>query len=125
MTCAPRSRVTGDDSGSTQIVGEMMSISIRTRRERLNATPAPVETAVHEDDEGPQVLFVLHPGTEDIDAHIALPGSMVLVDALSGERFELAQEAVIRMPAKTVRMFLLQQTSDSSAHGSRAKRGTA
>jgi beta-galactosidase len=86
------------------------------------ASPAPIETAVHEDETGPRAVFVIHPGTERVEARIALPCPMELEDSASGERFEGEDAIAIVMPPLSCRMLLVVR---SAAAGRRAAEGAS
>jgi len=86
------------------------------------ASPAPVETAVHEDARGPRVLFVIHPAEGAVQASIALPHPMRLVDALSGEAFTGEDHVTVPLAPLSCRMFLLEPQSTSIAADRRRPR---
>jgi beta-galactosidase len=54
---------------------------------RYAVSPPPVEVAMHEDDAGPQVLFVLNPSKSALLARVDLGAEVDLEDLVTGERF--------------------------------------
>jgi beta-galactosidase len=74
--------------------------------------PAGVFVTVHEDDVGtPRVLFVIHPGAEDIVARVSVPeATRAAVDLLDGTRVRaLGGSVELRMPPRTVRMLAIER----------------
>lgn len=87
------------------------------------ASPAPIETAVHEDSVGPRVLFVINPERVELTATVELPRPMTLTDAMSGEELEGTSRAEIRMARQSIRMLLLEpQEGDAIRVGSTVPR---
>jgi beta-galactosidase len=78
------------------------------------ASPPPIETTVHEDDGGPRVVFVIHPGTERVLAQVALPNPMRLEDAMNGEAFEGEKFFTIAMAPTSCRMLLVRRSAGES-----------
>jgi len=67
--------------------------------------PADLHVAVHEDDAGPRVVFVMNPTSADVAARVALPGVEELVDLLGDQRVVRAAGAFeLNVPARTVRL---------------------
>lgn len=77
-------------------------------------SPAPLETAVHEDTTGPRVLFVINPAKQARLAEITVPGQMALEDLLNGERFEGGEVVKVPMKGWSVRMFTLPRGAGAS-----------
>jgi beta-galactosidase len=75
--------------------------------------PWPVQTTVHCDEHGPRVLFVFHPGGEDVAAEIHLQAPMRLADALSAERFAGTESLTIPMAAQSCRMLIVEREHDA------------
>ncbi|MFI5306411.1 MAG: beta-galactosidase [Polyangiales bacterium] len=74
----------------------------------FRAAPYPVQITVHEDDQGPRVLFVIHPGPLDLHAELHLPRPLQVIDAMSDERF--SGEASLRIPiaGRSCRMLIVE-----------------
>ncbi|HTQ46720.1 MAG TPA: beta-galactosidase [Polyangiaceae bacterium] len=67
--------------------------------------PVDVHVAVHEDDEGPRVVFVMNPTSADVAARVSLPGVEQLTDLLGDQRVERSAGAFeLHVPARTVRL---------------------
>jgi beta-galactosidase len=67
--------------------------------------PVDVHVAVHEDDAGPRVVFVMNPTSADVAARVSLPGVDALVDLLDDQRVVRSAGAFeLSVPARTVRM---------------------
>ena len=77
------------------------------------AEPKSVETAVHEDAQGPQVLFALQMRAQAVQAEVQLPCPMALTDALTGERYEGRDAIRIPLPGYSCRMFLCERPADA------------
>jgi len=75
----------------------------------FRAYPAPVETAVHEDADGPKVLFVMQPEDASVDARVEVPGPVELRDVLSGDRFAGEGEVRIPLAPKSCRMLAVER----------------
>jgi beta-galactosidase len=75
-----------------------------------SATPSSVELAVHEDVNGPRVLFVVQLGATNVQAQLRLPEPMVLIDAVTGERIA-AEFGLLRLtvPGYACRMFVCER----------------
>jgi beta-galactosidase len=71
--------------------------------------PRTLRSTVHEDAQGPRVLFVLNHGDDPEHAELRLPAPMVLVDALSGERFEGDDSLDLPMAPWGCRMLLVER----------------
>ncbi len=80
----------------------------------FRVTPAPVETAVHEDAVGPRVLFVIHPDRRPVTATVELPAPMTLVDLMSRERLSGTSRVEIPMRPQSVRMLLVEPEEDDA-----------
>ncbi len=71
--------------------------------------PAPVESVVHEDAEGPRLLFLVHPGNEPVTAEVEVPGTTLLTDLMHGEqRFSGDGHVEVPMAPRSVRMLSIQ-----------------
>jgi len=77
-------------------------------------TPAPLETALHEDAIGPRVLFVLNPDRHARTANVAIPEPLGLLDIQTGERFIGEEEITVPMPGLTVRIFVVEPSADEA-----------
>jgi beta-galactosidase len=67
--------------------------------------PVDVHVAVHEDDAGPRVVFVMNPTSADVVARVSLPGVEELVDLLGDQRVVRSAGAFeLNVPACTVRL---------------------
>jgi beta-galactosidase len=77
--------------------------------------PAEVEAAVHEDPTGPRVVFLLHTRNREVLAELNLPEPMVLVDALTGERYEGRDQVAIPLAGDACRMFVCERTTGSAS----------
>jgi len=95
----------------------------------FQATPAPVETAVHEDAVGPRVLFVMQPADAAVDARIETPGPIQLRDALTGETFTGGDDSVhVPLGPKSCRMLVVESlgaTREMAGTGRHRGRPTA
>lgn len=88
----------------------------------FRASPAPVETTVHEDEGGPRVLFVLNPAPERIEAEVELPYAISFEDAASGERFAGDRSISVVMAPHSCRMLIVRRTAQeegAEAHAGR------
>ncbi|HET8933276.1 MAG TPA: hypothetical protein VFN67_07560, partial [Polyangiales bacterium] len=81
----------------------------------FSVRPAEVEAAVHEDHNGPRVLFLLHTRAREVQAELTLPEPMVLVDALTGERYEGKEQVAIPLAGDACRMFVCERTTGSAS----------
>jgi beta-galactosidase len=90
----------------------------------FRASPAPVETAVHEDAVGPRIVFVMNPGRAPLDAQIELPGPMGMLDMMTGERLEGDEHARIPLGGLSCRVLVLEP-SRASADKAGARRPAA
>jgi len=72
------------------------------------ANAASAELAVHEDESGPRVLFLMAPGTDAVDAVIQTLGALSLRDVFSGERYAGTAEVSILIPARSCRMLVVE-----------------
>jgi hypothetical protein len=77
--------------------------------------PDEVEAAVHEDHTGPRVVFLLHTRDREVLAELNLPEPMVLVDALTGERYEGKEQVAIPLAGHACRMFVCERTTGSAS----------
>jgi beta-galactosidase len=75
-------------------------------------TPRPLETALHEDDAGPRVLFVLNPSREPLVGTISLPAPVSLEDLMSGEEFSAQTELRLPMRGWSCRMLRVVGAAD-------------
>ena len=75
----------------------------------------PLETSVHENDGGDQVLFVLNPTGDSHRAEITLTRPVTGTDCLGGQRFEGDDRLVVPMPPRTVRMLALETPARAEA----------
>jgi hypothetical protein len=67
--------------------------------------PPDVHVAVHEDDSGARVVFVMNPTAEDRVARVSLAGAVALVDLLDEQRVaRVAGAFEMTVPARVVRM---------------------
>jgi hypothetical protein len=67
--------------------------------------PLDVHVAVHEDDAGARVVFVMNPTAEDRVARVSLAGVPALLDLLDEQRVARVGGAFeLTVPARTVRM---------------------
>jgi beta-galactosidase len=67
--------------------------------------PVDVHIAVHEDDAGPRVVFVMNPTSADVAARFSLPGVEELTDLLGDQRVVRSAGAFeLNVPARTVRL---------------------
>jgi beta-galactosidase len=67
--------------------------------------PVDVHVAVHEDDAGPRVVFVMNPTSADVIARVSLPGVEELADLLGDQRVVRSAGAFeLNVPACTVRL---------------------
>ena len=73
--------------------------------------PESVEATVHEDHSGPRVVFLVHTHAREVEAELHLPEPMVLVDALTGERYEGTDLVAIPISGHACRMFVCERTS--------------
>ena len=80
----------------------------------FRVSPAPLETAVHEDAVGPRVLFVINPSRTPLLATVELPGPTRLVDMMHDEPFEGTSLAEIRMAPQSVRMLRIEPRRDDA-----------
>jgi hypothetical protein len=70
--------------------------------------PPDAHVAVHEDDAGARVVFVMNPTANDLVVKASLAGIDALVDALQGGRIGRSGGAFeIAVPARTVRMMVV------------------
>ncbi|UJR81295.1 Beta-galactosidase [Sandaracinus amylolyticus] len=77
----------------------------------FRASPAPVETTVHEDDGGPRVLFVINPAPERIEATIELPYAIAFEDTASGDRFAGDRSITVPMAPHACRMLVVRRSA--------------
>lgn len=75
------------------------------------AEPDSIEATVHEDHSGPRVVFLVHMQGGEVQAELKLPEPMVLVDALTGERYEGSERVAIPISGHACRMFVCERTS--------------
>jgi beta-galactosidase len=75
----------------------------------FRAIPAPIETAVHEDEHGARVLFVINPSPDHVQAEIALPHAMSFEDALTKERFDGNDVLSIALSPYACRMLIVSR----------------
>jgi beta-galactosidase len=105
-----------DAEAAERVVAELIAeLELATP---FRATPASVETAVHEDASGARVLFVLQPSAANVEAEVQLPEPMALVDELSGERFEGQSSVLVPLTGQACRMF----TCERAGGGARRSR---
>lgn len=84
------------------------------------ATPSGVETAVHEDQTGARVLFVMQPRAAAVEASIQLPEPLALTDVLTSERYEGQTRVNLPMSGHTCRMFLCERPNAANGRKNRA-----
>jgi beta-galactosidase len=74
--------------------------------------PQPLRSAVHVDNEGrTRVLFLVHPGKDDVTAEVRVPGRIACVDAMTDERFEGDGTLLVPMRGRLCRMLILEGSS--------------
>jgi beta-galactosidase len=73
-----------------------------------------VDLTVHENAEGPRVLFLINPGTHASDAVIETPDPLHLRDVLSGERFHGRHEVIIALSPQSCRMLVVDAETSAS-----------
>jgi beta-galactosidase len=78
------------------------------------ASPSSVEVAVHEDVNGPRVLFLVQARAREVQAELQMPEPMALVDALTGERYEGGERITIPLAGQACRMFICERTAASA-----------
>lgn len=76
--------------------------------------PDSVEATVHEDHSGTRVVFLVHMHGREVQAELKVPEPMVLVDALTGERYEGSERVAIPISGHACRMFVCERTSGAS-----------
>jgi beta-galactosidase len=72
-------------------------------------TPPPVECTVHEDAGEPRVLFLLHPGSEPVQARVTVPFPLALVDVADASRMEGDAQVTVPMEPRSCRMLLIER----------------
>jgi beta-galactosidase len=71
--------------------------------------PQPLRSTVHVDAEGrTRVLFLVHPGPNDVTAEVRVPGRIACVDAMTDERFEGDGTLLVPMRGRLCRMLILE-----------------
>ena len=91
--------------------------------------PRPVLSAVHRDEAGPRLVFLVNPGAADVRAEVQLPAAMAASDAMNGERFEGGSWRV-PMAARSCRMLVLEREAATGIKrkprgpSARARRGS-
>jgi beta-galactosidase len=72
--------------------------------------PSTVHVAVHEDDEGPRVVFVMNPTSANVVARASIAGVEALVDVATDGRIARAEGAFeISVPARVVRIMAVER----------------
>ena len=108
---------------ATRVVRELMrDLALPTP---FRVTPAPLESTVHEDASGPRVLFVINPGTQDLEACVRLPAPMQVEDVTSAEVFAGGETLTVPMRALTCRMLRVRSTAIEAGARVRAKRSAS
>jgi beta-galactosidase len=81
----------------------------------FSAEPEGVELTVHEDSNGPRVLFVLQPSAAHVQAELKLPEPLTLVDVVTGERYP-AESGVLQLPLSghSCRMFVCERSNPNA-----------
>ncbi|NOY93159.1 MAG: hypothetical protein GXP55_18395 [Deltaproteobacteria bacterium] len=74
----------------------------------FRAHPTPVETSVHDDADGPRVLFVINPSRRAQRASVVLPRPMRLRDALSLTALDAGATLELDLPGQSCRIFELE-----------------
>ncbi len=78
-------------------------------------SPRSVDSVVHEDAEGPRVLFLVQPDASSVAAEIRLPEPMVLIDVMTDERFAGEASVTIPLPGHCCRMLICERTRPVSS----------
>jgi beta-galactosidase len=99
----------GDDVDTRALIRELARALDLPRR--FTAQPYPLHTALHEDANGPRVLFAINPGDAALDGEIELPSPMRFVDALTGEHLAGGASLSLAMPAETCRMLIVERSA--------------
>lgn len=89
--------------------------------ERPFRAAAPIETAVHEDEGGPRVIFVINPSPERVAARIELPYPVAVEDASSGERIAGDRSLSLTMAPYSCRMLVVRRAAQEE--GAQARTG--
>ncbi|MFW6051182.1 MAG: beta-galactosidase [Myxococcota bacterium] len=84
-------------------------------RRPFPVSPPPLETTVHGDGSGPQLLFVLNPAARALEARIEPNEPVTLTDLMHGNQFEGEQGVTIPMEPRTVRMLRIEREATGSA----------
>jgi hypothetical protein len=74
----------------------------------FHITPHPLRAAVHSDERGPRVVFIVNPGASDVRAELQLPRPLRLRDALNDERFEGTALLSIAVGKQSCRMLIVE-----------------
>lgn len=74
----------------------------------FRAQPPPIESAVHEDEHGPRVLFVMNPGRSRVQARVELPYPMAFHDPLRELEVEGEEELTLDLAPFCCRMLVVQ-----------------
>jgi beta-galactosidase len=77
-------------------------------RRGIRVTPQPLEATVHEDDDGPRVVFLINPAAIDLRAELHLDAPMRLRDTHSDEGFDAAVALAVPMRAQSCRMLIVE-----------------
>lgn len=72
--------------------------------------PQPLRSTAHVDAEGrTRVLFLVHPGRDDVTAEVRVPGRVACLDAMTDERFEGDGTLLVPMRGRLCRMLILER----------------
>lgn len=108
-----RGRLT--DASPTDIERVVQALALELRVAEPWSSSHAVETTIHEDDQGPRVVFAIRREKHPAEAELRLPEPLALVDALTEERFEGEHSVRIPMEGASVRMLLCERTSRTSS----------
>jgi len=91
----------------------------------FRAHPSPVETSVHEDADGPRVLFVINPDRRGLRASVVMPRPMRIRDAMTLEAFDVGATLELDMAGQSCRIFELEDRPSArrKSTSARKKRG--
>jgi len=112
------------DDDTREALVQSLATERNLRSEFRSDTPG-IEVTVHEDVNGPSVLFVMNPSRRGVRASLRLPESLPLIDAMSGERLEPNAEPVVTLESQTVRMFIIDSLDRESDTENRPSRPSA
>ncbi len=92
---------------ATRVVGEI--VQELHLEAPFRASPAPIETTLHEDERGPRVLFVINPSPDHAQAEIVLPHAMLFEDVMTQEHFDGSDVLSIALPPYACRMLTVRR----------------